>query len=307
MPAKKLNKKTRDDIENRWYNTIPERLKDWLKGLPSPLNHQLDFSPDSIEPLQNYLWERYDSSSIESEENMAEIECIAYYYGEIHRKHMPIKMEWVSSNILNEGSISSMFLSNDEYLNTGTSIFDNIVASVAETEKGESHLIWFYNKKLEVQNKTIENKEFNFIFSIRLDDNYQYFLLQKTDTNPLLQIKILLEDNFSKRDNPPKLSYYRDNNDYLIIEMSDDYCFHFKFKSGDWTKESIELMSKEKYTGELDKSDIAQCRSTTEFWGDQDNNMDYMNEALWLLEYIAPKLPDLVTIYDLKNGDEIRP
>jgi len=32
-----------------------------------------------------------------------------------------------------------------------------------------------------------------------------------------------------------------------------------------------------------------------------------MNEALWLLEYITPKLPELVTVYDLKNGNEILP
>ena len=307
MAEKRLTKKQREQIENEWYNTMPERVKNWLLSLPPILKEKLDFSPESIVALQEYLWDKYDEYSITDIKNRDEAECAGYYYGEIHRRHTPIELRWESSDILGDDDISTMLLKNEHYLNCGTGIFRDLEYAMSEMGKVENHLVWYFNKKKEVHQRQIDNNEYASVFSIRLDDNYQYFLLHKTDTNSLLQIKALLEDYFSTRDNPPKLSYYRNNEDHLVIEMSDEYCFHFKYQQGNRVKTLIQEMAESKYSGEANKKEIALCRSTTEFWGDQDNNMDYMNEALWLLEYIAPKLPDLVTVYDLKNGDEILP
>lgn len=307
MAEKRLTKKQCEQIENEWYSTMPERVKDWLASLLPTFKERLDFSPESIMTLQEYLWDKYDEYTITDIKNRDEAECAGYYYGEIHRKYSSIDLKWISSDTLSDDDISTMFLHNDEYLNAGSDIFGDLEYAMSEMGKAENHLVWYFKKKKEVHQRQFDNNEYASVFVIRLDDNYQYFLLHKTNANPLPQIKTLLNEYFSTRDNPPKVSYYRDSEDYLIIEMSDKYCFHFNFKQGSRVKTLIQEMAKSKYSGKANKNEITQCRSTTEFWGDQDNNMDYMNEALWLLEYVAPKLSDLVTIYDLKGNDEILP
>jgi len=284
-----------------WDKKISLDFENWFNKLPKPLAHKLDFSYESIIPLEKeYMRIFLRNKILNNIDFNKELDYVRYYVGEVFIKNAPMKMIRVSKSI-----------ESTEYRASVTPFFERIfLLSKADVKDGynekTNYLYDFCIEQQEVFEKVVKHSEYrdDFALAIRLDDNYQYFLLHETDTNPLPKIKTLLKEYFSTHDNPPKLSYHRDSKDYLIIEMSDYYCFHFKFKQGDRVKKLIQEMLEKDYSGELNKKEIAQCQSTTEFWGDEDPEIDYMNEALWMLQEIS-ELPEIVTILDINTGEEL--
>ena len=69
------------------------------------------------------------------------------------------------------------------------------------------------------------------------------------------------------------------------------------------SREEVLAESKEiadNYSGHKNKQEIASCKSRIEFWGDQDDGMDYFNEHLFILEQFMDN--EKVLIYDFISG-----
>ena len=306
MAEKKLSKSERKAIEADWFERMPKQLNEWLASLPEALQKQLDYSPESLLALQEYLWEKYDDiPAIEHPKNQKEAEAAGYYYGETYRKHMPMELHWEAGDILDDSDISPMLLANNEYINAWTDIFRQLAASVAESQRSESELLWYFNGGKEVYQRKIDNNErvenLAPIVPGRGGYSYQYFLLQTDKQNLLPKIEKLLKQYFSSENNPAKASFYNDN--HLLINMEDDYYFHLTHSSNESIREEIQEMAQD-YNGEIEPSKIAQCQSRLEFWGDEDSDLDYMNDALWILQEIS-ELPEIITILDVKTGEEL--
>jgi len=291
-----------------------EYYNNWLNSLPDELKKQLDYSFESLKPLEKDYIRTTIREKILAEDNLQLegfdelLSPVVYYVVEVFIKQAPMEMEH------SEHGVQAV-----EYA-VGSRVVPDKIFSIAKAENKEGYdpnQFYLYNSCIQSHKNHVAAFNRNdrrehpdeFALAYKLTDSfsYQYFLLHKSTTSPLSQIKTLLEAYFSSQINPPELSYSRKNKKQLIIKMNNDYHFYFEFKHSDRVSGLIQEMAEGDYSGNLNKNEVAQCQSTTEFWGDLDSNMDYMNEALWLLEHVAPKLPDLVTIYSRNIGEEIYP
>jgi len=286
----------------------------WFNSLPNELKKQLDYSFESLKPLEKEyirttIREKIlaeDSPQLEDFNEL--LSPIVYYVIEVYIKQAPMEMK--------HSEYGSQAVDYDVGTRITTENIFFIAKANSERSKDSAVFLLYDSCKtgqeiLEAAFRRNDRRKHpdEHALAYRLTDSfsYQYFLLHKSTTNPLPQIKNALEAYFTSRDNPPELSYSNKNEKQLIIKMSDDYHFYFEFKHSDVVSEKIKEMAENDYSGKLNKNEVAQCQSTTEFWGDLDSYMDYINEALWLLEYVTPKLPDLVTIYSLNLGEGIYP
>lgn len=291
-----------------------QHYNEWFNKLPAALKKQLDYSIESLKVLEKdyirtTIRDRILANDNPQLEDFQELLApVVYYIAEVYMKQAPMEMEHSKHGVRAvEYAVGTRIDTENIFL----------IAKAGQKEGYDNSFYYLYDTcidrhklhELVYKKNELKGHPDDYALAYRLTDSfsYQYFLLHKSTTNPLPQIKTFIETYFSLRDNPPEVSYSDENQKQLTIKISDDYHFHFKFKYSDRVSELIQGMAEDDYSGKLNKSEIMQCQSTTEFWGDLDSNMDYINESLWLLEYIAPKLPDLVAIYSRNIGEEIFP
>ena len=119
---------------------------------------------------------------------------------------------------------------------------------------------------------------------------YQAYLLFKNDALSLNDIERTMTEYASKKN--ASFQYYGDN--HLVLSLNKGYNFHFDLdKRPEVIEESKELSQS------LNIPDVALCNTRIEFWGDEDPEVDFMNESLFILEKLS-QLP--VIIYDFNAG-----
>ena len=127
--------------------------------------------------------------------------------------------------------------------------------------------------------------------------SYQYYLLLKTSENFLPVIAKQLENHLKTRKDNTKISFHDDN--HLLVKMDEDYYFHFWFDNNEGTQSEIKEIA-QNYDGVKDKNLLSSCQSRIEFWGDEDQDMNFFNDSLFLLE----QLGNTPAIIDVKTGEE---
>lgn len=81
--------KTKEDFQI-WLDVMEERILELKELLPREIAAKLDFSIESLQTLEDYLLERYESNEqimMESEANMI-LDRLGRYFGEVVRKNV---------------------------------------------------------------------------------------------------------------------------------------------------------------------------------------------------------------------------
>ena len=88
----------------------------------------------------------------------------------------------------------------------------------------------------------------------------------------------------------------------MILKLKEDYNFNFQIDNSEGVEEESKEIS-ESYKGKIDKNLISNCKTRIEFWGDEDDSGNYMNESFFVLEHFAKN--EEVLIYNFKSGEFI--
>ncbi|MEW4565738.1 hypothetical protein AB1K70_24665 [Bremerella sp. JC770] len=83
----------RDDFEY-WLSSMDEFLEQMLEVFPESDQHRLDYSPESLDVVENWVLSKYkkiDDILVPSESQLAN--CIACYVGETFRKKLGAKWD----------------------------------------------------------------------------------------------------------------------------------------------------------------------------------------------------------------------
>ncbi len=112
---------------------------------------------------------------------------------------------------------------------------------------------------------------------------YEYFIFDlNCIEHPMKRMETLLINHYAKQKICPKIIT---NGKYLNLEFA-DYKFYLTYIEEDWvileSKDIADSFSKHRE----DKEKIANCTSRIEFYGEEDFNMDYFNESLFIIETI---------------------
>ena len=277
--AQLKGKKLEERLQNFliWQETIQERLK------VLTINSNLDFSPDSLNLIEQKILENYmDPMEALSFDKEVISDMIGTYIGEVFIKNLPIKVEWkVATETSSEYSNAYNFIyylgSNGGF--TGFNPFLNIVLFVINKRSGSALIEFYYKIRNSVVSKLIIEPQENKI-SVPINGfAYQTYLLFKNDAVTLNDIEQSLIDYSNKKN--ASFQYYGDN--HLVLSLDKGYNFHFDLdKRPEVIEESRELSQS------LNTPDLALCNSRIEFWGDEDPDVCFMNESLFILERLNP-------------------
>lgn len=311
MTEKFFNIKQREKLISEWQNIMPRKFQEWFDALPNSIRKKLDFSIESTIYLEKEYLRKILRDKIKTSQNKAminfkyDLDCIGYYIGETLIKNAPFQMVWEVAEYTPTDELFPMVIKSYDYYASPSSFFTEVFAiSTANPDQGydsdKNYLYDRYSEILTYYEEKFNNNEFKNVFVQKIDNSYQYFMLIGNVANPLLKINASLQNYFKDRKSPPKLSFYNNSNDYLLIEMNENYYFHLQFKSSSKIKEELT----EKCSNDLDMNIINQSQSIVKFWADEDPETDFMNEALWVLQKIS-ELPEIITIFDISTGEEL--
>ncbi|MCP5064733.1 MAG: hypothetical protein GY936_20040 [Ignavibacteriae bacterium] len=304
---KKLNKKEAKEkliwFEN-WKALIPETLDDWKNKLPQELKNKLDKSPESLIALEAFMLDTFSTPEETFDVTNSEIlDVIATYIGEVFIENLPDKSAWGVELVKLERPSKEYYFypyvtREGEFIGFNP-YFDLIPNAVYERDG--KRLFASFEKQLSVYNELKD--EISSDFDVFSNENipgrggscYQYFILIKEDTFKLEEIEKSLNTYFLDRDQDINL-YFHDK-DRLLLDMGDNYFFHFLMN------EEIETEHKEiaqGYDGSKDKSQIESCKRRLEFWGDEDDEGDYLNDHMTILDQVM-NIKSLL-IFDYRNN-----
>lgn len=81
-----LRKEKRNNFE-AWVATIDERLTDWFSKLDPEYETLFDFSIDSLDEIEKYLFSRYELSDLSDSRNKYDIDAAASYIMKVFSIH----------------------------------------------------------------------------------------------------------------------------------------------------------------------------------------------------------------------------
>jgi hypothetical protein len=82
-----------DEFE-AWLDTIPDFIDGFLSMMPTSLRMRLDFSPESLDVIEDWVLERYpDTDAMFPTSESDRINLIACYVGETYRKALEARWE----------------------------------------------------------------------------------------------------------------------------------------------------------------------------------------------------------------------
>jgi hypothetical protein len=126
---------------------------------------------------------------------------------------------------------------------------------------------------------------------------YGYFIFDKNIKERTLEkIQTILETHYLNSAGKPDIQL----NDKLLTLKFNDYKFHFVLNDEKWIIEESKEIAEDLANHRSDKGEIAHCSTRIEFDGDDDFDMDYFNESLFILDELS-KCKDYV-ILDYNHG-----
>jgi len=289
LKGKPLEKRL-GDFEN-WKENLNLRL-DLIRG---KIN-DLDFSPDSLKLIEEFLIQSYndpmDALSLENSEIM---DSIATYVGEVYIRNVPIELSWnVQIDPKNEyvGLFNFKYFigSNGGFI--GFNPFLNLVPN-AISERTGIQILNNFNIKLNNLGAAIDIKKEISIIPQTNGFSYQHFIYFNTNS---FQEKIFRKtlERFASKFKECIYTGYSDTR--MTLTYRESYNFHFEIdKRPDSAIEFRETADLAKARG-LELND---CNGRIEFWGDEDPNGEYINEYMFILEELTH---DSIYIFDIRNG-----
>lgn len=72
-----------------WTTFIEDRVNSWLESANPEIREYLDYSPESLERVEQYLLNNYHKETLAMQENKIPIDALVSYYGETLRRNIP--------------------------------------------------------------------------------------------------------------------------------------------------------------------------------------------------------------------------
>lgn len=297
-------KKKRLEWFHNWERTIDSRINNWIKNIDISLADKLDYSKESLVFLEEYLLKTFNSpNEVWDHKNADIIDAAATYIGEVFKRDLPISFKWdveyVAIKDLTKEYIFFPFLTGGKY---GTGFNPSYRIPYIINKRTEKDLLNYFNHKVKRQKEVLKSFDERVIVKDR-GYQYQHFLFDINTQTDLNQIKIILANYYKNKEDNAKI--YFENKHKLRVELGEDYFFYFEKNEGEGILEESKEIA-QNYAGKKNKNLIANCSSRIEFWGDKDDNVDYINEYMFILDQLQ-KIPNFF-IFDLKQGvfyDEI--
>ena len=87
MKETEQNIKKENFIE--WTTFIEDRVNNWTLNAPKKLVDALDYSPESLKVIEQYILEKYTKETLGKPENKTAIDAIISYYSEVFMRNFP--------------------------------------------------------------------------------------------------------------------------------------------------------------------------------------------------------------------------
>jgi len=81
--------KKRKEIFAEWLTFIGDRVKKWKKILPEEISKQLNWSPESLLIIEQYLLNNFKLADQNNKDKREALDAIVSYTGEVFKKHIP--------------------------------------------------------------------------------------------------------------------------------------------------------------------------------------------------------------------------
>ena len=276
-----------------WQDKIPGKIQDWLNSLEQQERSKLDFSPESLLPLEQVLLDRFaDKHEMRQDKNFEFVRGFLLYGYEVFRRNDLLRhLEWRLPEDENAPVMPSLIC--PLFSNSWVDI-EKKLPRVLHARIG--HVIYDYfiiNTQYIINGYESLLKENPQPVPGNGGYSYQYYLLgEKRSFN----LRAIAEQLTAALANKHEWQVFFHSPAHLLVKVGSDYYFHFQLDArASVLAESAELA--DEYQGEKDKARIAGCAFRIEFWGDEDDMGDYFNEHLLLLEKLNTDL-----IYDFRNG-----
>jgi hypothetical protein len=300
----KREMENRQSIFDNWFDSIQERLANWGATIPDSLKNNLDYSPVSLNTIEQYLLAKFDNPMAAYDaNNEIELDAISTYIGEVFIKNFQgakwdvwidkslrstdatppvVKVPIVSSYHI-RGKIPSVlnFRTGKEFID----LYELIEKRIQSTEVESQTMI---NNNIQIENRGYD---------------YQYMFLLTDPKYTLQQLQTWLEAYYQKKIAEQKANLELPLPGHLLLHLG-TYRFHFIHKDEDWVKEESAEMADNYRGNAVSKDQIRQCASRIEFYGDEDPQMDYFNEQFSLLQRLKDE-PGLL-IFDYLNNQFIQ-
>jgi len=288
--------KQREDNLQEWLTNKDLFLGEWIKSLPKEYSISMDFGVDSLLKLGEYIINRYDTpNAILKTENPKEIDAISFYIGEVFIKNISGDNKWIISDAPVKKEVYNFYFNVDG--NFGAfNPFNSCVPNILYSKESDKIYALFQLKKAYVKDKLVEASSDSRIPG-KGGFSYQYFILVKDESFELNEVEQALKAYYAKKGSEDRVYFH--NERHLLVNMKNDYYFHFQLDTREGVLTESEEIAKN-YTGSKDKAIIASCKSRVEFWGDEDSDGDFINDHMYLLEQLIQN--DKLLIFDFRNG-----
>lgn len=296
-----MNQEQRAAYEEKfrtWVSTIDQVVDQWIETLPDTVRTRLDFTPESLTVLEQYLLERFESPmDAYNSENSSTIDSASGYIGKVYLANFAIA-EWCPSS----STDPSMLFPQICFGASGSLVPFLHIPPLLNFRTGEGLITVFEKKTASVKN--LEEYLLKKIPTIEVRGfAYQYMFLLTDPKYTLQQLQTWLEAYYQKMIAAQKASLELPLPSHLLLHLG-NYRFHFIHKDEDWVKEESAEMADNYRGSAVSKDQIRQCASRIEFYGDEDPQMDYFNEQFSLLQQLKDE-PGLL-IFDYLNNQFIQ-
>ena len=286
---------------SNWIPDVETKVTNWILSLSNEDQEGLDFSIESLNSIEALMLAHFptNESAFSNLANSSILDIYGSYIGETLKRNHCIELIW-DCDFSNAGY--ETWVNFHPYLTSNYTNCSQIINMqyVLHQRTGDK-LIKQYLQKEELFLKAKNEDDLGQNNSIIIDKgySYQHFILCQDNNYTIdqLQNEIKTYNKIKNRNYPVEIK-----KNILILKLKEDYNFNFQIDNSEGVEEESKEIS-ESYKGKIDKNLISNCKTRIEFWGDEDDSGNYMNESFFVLEHFAKN--EEVLIYNFKNGEFI--
>lgn len=79
----------REEVFAEWLTFIGDRVKTWKQTLPEEISSQLNWGPESLPVIEQYLLNNFKLEDQNNKEKRELLDAVVSYTGEVFKKHIP--------------------------------------------------------------------------------------------------------------------------------------------------------------------------------------------------------------------------
>jgi hypothetical protein len=293
-----INSLNKSWFEN-WENSINERINSFKILYPREVSDQLDFSLKSLFLVERLLLDKFDKTKEAKEtEHYFYIDQVVTYVGEVYRKNDSRRMfKWIwPDTSSNEYQFLFPALKCINIKGADLAPSKKILVAI-NLRNGDLFHEYFLGSDLTVNRILAQQKEQPVEVIQDKGYSYQHFILINDENFSLSEVENRIKDLYTRMKREVKIYYQNDS--YLLLDMGNDYQFHFQLDKGTHVAEESKEIA-EGYTGEKDKALIASCKQRIDFWGDEDADADHINDYMFILQELDQD--EKLLIFNFRNG-----